>query len=369
MNSNLSELFTYINGLTCYVLERRSCEAPLADGLDHKSVAALFAEDLPQEGMPAESVVRLIEEKVIPATLNLFNPLTFGLMTPPPLPLPAALDALISALNQNLGCAWRTSPGGIHLELQTVRWLCQICGLPASAAGHLTNGGTVSNLTAMRLALHRAFPDARGAGLRTIKSQPVIYVSDQGHFSIDRAAGILGIGENHIRKIASTRQLKMDLDQLKAQIRQDRKTGFVPIAVVGTAGTTANGSIDPLESLAEICQSERLWFHVDAAYGAALALSGRLRSHLAGLENADSITLDPHKWMFVPFSLGALLARDPHLLRGAFGQDTAYLGRDHTGEADSAPPGFYESSLDASRRFNGLKLWAESASPVWSRPR
>lgn len=353
-----SKIVHEVEKLISYVLGGRTHEPPLADRLDHHSVAALFDEQVPKTGIPAEEVIRLIAERVIPASLNLSNPLTFGLMTPPPLPLPAALDGLISALNQNLGCAWRTAPSGIQVELQTLRWLCGLCGLPDNSGGQFTTGGTISNLTALRLALHRTFPEARGKGIASIKHPLTVYVSDQGHFSIDRAASILGLGEDCVRKIPSTPELKMDVGRLEEQIRSDHAVGHIPIAVIGTAGTTANGSIDPLATIAEICRRENLWFHVDAAYGGALSLSERLRHVLAGLDKADSITLDPHKWMFVPFSLGALLTPHLNLLRSAFTLETAYLGREHTADADTAPSGFYDTSLDASRRFNGLKLWA-----------
>jgi aromatic-L-amino-acid decarboxylase len=259
-NCPVSTILQEVGRLIAYVIEGRTQEPPLADGLDHHSVATLFDEEVPTAGIPAEEVILLIAERVIPASLNLSNPFTFGLMTPPPLPLPAALDGLISALNQNLGCAWRTAPSGIHVELQTLRWLCQLCGLPENSGGQFTTGGTISNLTALRLALHRAFPEARAKGLAGIKHPVVVYVSDQGHFSIDRAAGILGMGENRVRKIPSTSDLRMDVGRLEEQIRTDRATGHVPIAVVGTAGTTATGSIDPLAGIAEICGRENLWF-------------------------------------------------------------------------------------------------------------
>lgn len=230
--------------------------------------------------------------------------------------------------------------------------------MPQDSGGHFTTGGTASNLTAIRLALHHAFPEARANGMMSMKAQPVLYVSDQGHFSIDRAAGVLGLGERHVRKVRSRSDLTMDLDHLAAQIQEDRKAGLLPFLVVGTAGTTTNGTIDPLGGLGGLCAAEGLWFHVDAAYGGALILSDRLKPHLEGLEKADSVTLDPHKWMFVPFSMGALLTTHRHLLRSAFGHDTAYLGREHLPEVESTPSGFYEVSLDGSRRFNGLKLWA-----------
>ena len=267
--------------------------------------------------------------------------------------LPASAPSAKNCVDETV-----SPPSGIEVELRTITWLCQLCGLPQGSGGHFTTGGTVSNLTAVRLALHRAFPEARAHGLMGLKSQPVLYISNQGHFSIDRAAGVLGLGEQNVRKIPSRSDLTMDVDQLAAYIRQDRQTGLTPFVVVGTAGTTSNGTIDPLASLAKICAGENLWFHVDAAYAGALVLSERLRSHLCGVEKADSITLDPHKWMFIPFSLGALLTPHRHLLRNAFGQETAYLGRKHMSEADLVPGGFYEISLDASRRFNGLKLWA-----------
>ena len=356
--SSLIELVDHVGRTIVHVFSNRTEERPLPAELRHRELAAMFGENLPRTGMPVEQVLQIIQEQIIPASLNLTNPMAFGLMTPHPLPLPAVLDGLISTLNQNLGCAWRTAPSGIEVELQTLRWLCELSGLPESSGGHFTIGGTASNLTAIRLALHHAFPEARANGMLSMKAQPVLYVSDQGHFSIDRAAGVLGLGERHVTKVGSRPDLTMDLDRLAAQIQEDRKAGLLPFLVVGTAGTTTNGTIDPLGALGGLCAAENIWFHVDAAYGGALILSERLKPHLEGLEKADSVTLDPHKWMFVPFSMGALLTRHRHLLRSAFGHDTAYLGREHLPEVESTPSGFYEVSLDGSRRFNGLKLWA-----------
>lgn len=357
-NTSVRDLVNHVGALITSIFEKAAKRKPLPTGLNPPELAATFNEEIPQEGMPVRDVLQIIEQKIIRTALNLANPMTFGLMTPHPLPLPAVLDGLISALNQNLGCAWRTAPSGIEVELRTIKWLCQLFGLPQTSGGHFTTGGAASNLTAIRLALHRQFPETRTRGLIGLKSQPVLYVSDQGHFSVDRAAGVLGVGEQNVRKIASRADLTIDLDKLTAAIQQDRENGLAPFVVVGTAGTTAAGGIDPLERLSEICDRENLWFHVDAAYAGALALSDRLRANLRGVERADSITVDPHKWMFIPFSLGAVLTRHPHLLRSAFGEETAYLGREHTADAEAAPCGFYEVSLDVSRRFNGLKLWA-----------
>jgi aromatic-L-amino-acid/L-tryptophan decarboxylase len=353
-----ADIVAKTNDLITAVFEKRKSERPLPSNLDPHQLRKRLAGELPKKGSPAIDVLCVIEKEIIPTVLNLANPMTFGLMTPHPLPLPARLDGLISALNQNLGCAWRTAPSAIEIELLTIRWLCQLCELPPGSGGHFTSGGTISNLTGIRLALHRGYPEARIRGLLAIQRQPVIYVSDQGHFSIDRAASILGLGEQQVRKVPALPDLTMNTKRLLDCIRADRRAGLAPLAVVGTAGTTANGTIDPLAKLAQICTEENLWFHVDAAYGGALALSERYRTHLKGLEQADSITLDPHKWMFMPFSLGALLTRHPQLLRNAFGQETAYLGQDHIPEQGGTPTGFYEVSLLASRRFDGLKLWA-----------
>src|SRR5438105_3535608 len=201
------ELISEVSKLTALVFEDRPNQRPLPSDLDPSGVAARFEDELPYRGMPVRDVLRTIEQQVIPAALNLANPMTFGLMTPHPLPLPAVLDGLISALNQNLGCAWRTAPSGIEVELRTISWLCQLCGLPPGSGGHFTSGGTASNLTALRLALHRAFPQARSRGLVGLQSQPVVYVSDQGHFSVARAAGVLGLGEQNVKQIPSRADL------------------------------------------------------------------------------------------------------------------------------------------------------------------
>jgi glutamate/tyrosine decarboxylase-like PLP-dependent enzyme len=358
LSQNISQAWARVGELIADVFERYRSEPPLPEGLSHARVSACFQEGLPKSGRSTDEVLDLIARYVIPSSLNLANPMAFGLMTPHPLPFSVMVDSLASALNQNLGCAWTTAPSAIELELQLVRWFGELLRLGIQVNGHVTSGGTMSNFTGLRIAVHRAAPDLRFAGMHTTR-RFTIYTSDQAHFSIERAAGLLGIGENNVRRIQTTSDLSIDVEALDGAIERDRDNGLEPLAIVGMAGTTATGAIDPLRELANLSQSQQVWFHVDAAYGGALAFSERLRPALAGVELADSLTLDPHKWMFVPFSIGVFLTRHPNLLRSAFGHQTEYLGGNHLTVFDDAPSGFYELSFEASRRFNGLKLWAE----------
>lgn len=356
--TELAEAWTRIGRLLTEIFGVQKTKPPLAGHLSHAHVSSCFQEPLPQSGRPANEVLDRIAQDIIPNSLNLANPMAFGLMTPHPLPFAAMVDSLASALNQNLGCAWTTAPSAIEVELQLTRWLSELLGLEPGTTGHVTSGGTMSNFTGLRLALHRSAPQCRSEGMRQAPTFTV-YTSDQAHFSVERAAGLLGIGEQNVRRIQTSPDLSIDVRALEVAIEEDKRVGLQPLAIIGVAGTTATGAIDPLRDLAASSQSHELWFHVDAAYGGALAFSKRLRPALSGIEHADSVTLDPHKWMFMPFSIGVFLTRHARLLKSAFGQETEYLGGNHLTVFEDAPSGFYEISFEASRRFNGLKLWAE----------
>jgi glutamate/tyrosine decarboxylase-like PLP-dependent enzyme len=236
-------------------------------------------------------------------------------------------------------------------------WLASKFGLPSDTAAHFTTGGAEANLSAVVVALTRACPEYAEYGLRGAPAQPVIYVTRQAHDSFNKIAHITGIGRRAIRTIATDRDLKMDLADLAVRIAQDRRDGLAPVMVVGTAGTTAAGAIDPLEALARFCRSAGLWFHVDAAWGGAAILSARLRGCLAGIEAADSITCDAHKWFSVPMGAGMFFCRHPDAVREAFRAQTVYMPGRTAGPVDDP----YTTSVQWSRRFIGLKLFLSLA--------
>jgi glutamate/tyrosine decarboxylase-like PLP-dependent enzyme len=248
--------------------------------------------------------------------------------------------------------AWRTSPAANEIERHTLDWLTGKFGLPANAFANFTNGGTESNLSAVVVALTRAFPDYGEGGLRQLVASPAIYLTDEAHHGFQKLAHMTGIGRRAIRRVATGRDLKMDLRDLARRVAEDRRDGFAPFMVVGTAGTTAAGVIDPLPDLARFCRSEDLWFHVDAAWGGAAVVSPRLRGHLDGIDAADSITCDAHKWFSVPMGAGMFFCRHPDAVGDAFRAETSVM----PGKTESVLDP-YTTSVQWSRRFIGLKLF------------
>jgi glutamate/tyrosine decarboxylase-like PLP-dependent enzyme len=280
------------------------------------------------------------------------HPRYFGLFNPS-VTLPSIIaDTLVAMYNPQLA-SWRTSPAANEIERHTLAWLTGKFGLPAEAIASFTNGGAEANLSAVVVALTRAFPDYGEGGLRRLRASPTIYLSGEAHHSFTKIAHMTGLGRGALRKIATDRDLKMDLGDLARRVAEDRRGGFAPLMVVGTAGTTAAGAIDPLPGLARFCQSEDLWFHVDAAWGGAAILSPRLRGYLAGIEAADSITCDAHKWFSVPMGAGMFFCRHPDAVGEAFRAETSYMPGKMAGPVLDP----YTSSVQWSRRFIGLKLF------------
>jgi aromatic-L-amino-acid decarboxylase len=234
------------------------------------------------------------------------------------------------------------------LEGQTVRWLADFVGYPATA-GWFTSGGTVSNLSALAAARERSLPGSRAAGVTP--GSAAIYCSAEAHYSITRTAEVLGLGSAAVRSIpVALPNRGLDAVQLESAVVADLSQGIVPVAVVGTAGTTLTGAVDPLDSIADICSRHGIWFHVDGAYG--LPAAGTTRAVVfAGVDRADSVSIDAHKWMFVPKSCSALLTRHPEALAAAFAHDEAYVP--HEGEIPNA----VDMTLEYSRPLRALKLW------------
>jgi glutamate/tyrosine decarboxylase-like PLP-dependent enzyme len=207
-------------------------------------------------------------------------------------------DTLVAMYNPQLA-NWRTSPAANEMERHTLGWLAAKFGLPENAIATFTSGGTEANLSAVIVALTRAFPEYGEHGLRHLKAQPSIYLTEETHHSFSKITHMTGLGRRALRTIPTDRSLKMNLEELKKRVAEDRIHGYLPFLVVGTAGTTAAGVIDPLPEIGRFCREQGLWFHVDAAWGGSAILSPKLRRYLAGIDAADSITCDAHKWLSV----------------------------------------------------------------------
>ena len=315
----------------------------------------VFDEPFPEQGIAAEEILARFTNEVLVHAMQVPSPRYFGQFNPTPLPIGVWADALASSLNQNAG-AWRNGPTSAMIEARVMRWLCKLIGYGEESFGTLASGGTEANLIALKCARDRAHDDAVQGGMRSAPGNLTVYASEQVHFSIERSLDIIGLGRASLRKIPTGHDFHIQTDALRTQLDEDRKAALIPCCIIGIAGATSTGVIDPLAELAQIAAENNCWYHVDAAYGGTLAFSFRHRDKLNGIDLADSITFDPHKWMFVPFACGAVLVRDGgRVLRDAFDITPEYLNEDRGGadvEFD-----FFRYGQMGTRRFNSLKLW------------
>ncbi len=327
----------------------------ITDPAKVEDLRALFDEPLPSRGTPYQQVLDLFASRVAPHTTVSTSPGYFGLMNPTPVPIAIFADALASTLNQNQAAASH-SPVGSVVEETVIRWLGEATGYGSDCDGHLTSGGTVANLTGLKLAMHRIAPEVRDIGLAQAGRRLAVYISDQAHFSFVRAVDVLGLGRDALRSVPARQDATADVEAFKAAIESDRRQGWEPMAVVGNAGTTAAGAIDPLEELSVLAGEIGAWFHVDAAYGGAAGLSREYPGLLHGIELADSVTVDAHKWFFVPFVAGGILHRDPGHGLDTFRATAGYIPPS-VASSGRPPTDYYQHGLAGTRRFNALKVW------------
>lgn len=313
---------------------------------------------LPIEGEPLE---RLLNDcrTIIENSRHNGHPRFFGYVTSPATPPGAFADLIASALNSNV-TSWRSGPAATEIERTVVGWLASLIGYSDAnneAHGLLTSGGSMANLTALLIA-HRAEcdPDVASTGLWNQRAPMTIYASDQIHMSIPKAADILGLGRAQVRLVASDDRLRMNVALLRQTIANDLESGLKPFCIVASAGTVNTGAVDPLDEVAEVAREFGLWFHIDGAYGALAALDETKRPLFRGLERADSVSLDPHKWLYVPIDSGCLLFRDEARARTAFSFDGADYIKVHEQNADEAFA-FWNYGPELSRRFRALKIW------------
>jgi aromatic-L-amino-acid decarboxylase len=324
---------------------------PVVPDTSPQQTFALFDEPLPERGMPWQALLERFRRDVVPNSFHLPSPRYFGLMNPTPLPVAVFAEALGAALNQNLG-AWHHSPAGTAIERQVIRWLCDLAGYPKTSFGSLTSGGSLANTTGLKIALAARLPETTRGGLFALARRPVLYASAEAHFSIEKSANILGLGgRDGIRPVPVDRNGRIDVAALRRMVKADREGGLNPFCVVGVAGVTSNGVIDPLEAVADVAEEFGLWYHVDAAYAAGALLSPKLAPRLAGIARADSITMDPHKWWYMPYPCGAVLTRDGEAALRAFTASDVYIP--DTGRSIE----FRHHGLQGSRPFSALKLW------------
>ncbi|WP_084262351.1 pyridoxal phosphate-dependent decarboxylase family protein [Actinomadura formosensis] len=303
-----------------------------------------------------ETVVEDVAGLLRAATVHTTHPRYFGLFNPAPTLMGVVGETLAAAFNPQLA-AWSHAPAAVEIEAHLLRFLGGRLGYPPeTVAGSFTSGGAEANLTAVLLALTKRWPEYGEKGLRALEGRPVMYASAESHLAWLKIAHATGIGRDAVRLVPSGPGLRLDTRALAERVAADRADGALPFLVVATAGTTSAGVIDPLHDLAGFCRDLGLYLHVDAAYGGAAALSDRLRPALDGIERADSITVDAHKWMSVPMGAGALLCTDAEGLAETFRVTTSYMPAE---VPDTVDP--YTSSQQWSRRFMGLKLFLSLA--------
>lgn len=313
---------------------------------------AQFPAEAPEEPEPWEAIERDLDRLVEPNLTHWQHP-GFMAYFATNGSVPGIVGETLAAGYNQVGILWRTSPASNEMEQAMVRWLANFVGLPAEFDGQLADTASAASLIALAAAREQAFPDVRKTGLAGLPPA-VVYCSELAHSSIDKACVVLGLGISGLRKIPTDAEHRMDLAALEAAIAADRAAGRRPIAVVGTAGTTAVTSVDPLPAIAALCRREGLWMHVDAAYAGAAASLPEKRPLFAGWEEADSIVWNPHKWLFLPLECTGLFFRRMERVRRAFSVVPTYL---ETPEGSAGVREYMDYGIQLGRRFRALKTW------------
>lgn len=331
---------------------------PVSPRRSSGEVEAIFREPLPAEGQHPDEILDQWTEKVLPNVTHLGSPRYFGFVNGSGSMMAVLAEALAASVNQNPG-AWKPGPAATEIERRTIAWLAELIGYEPACGGLFVSGGTMANFTALLTALrHTASSDVTPAGLRGdgCGSRFRVYMSDhEGHVSIKRCADLLNLGREAIRLVPSRADFTMDVAALDAMIAKDSSRGDTPFCVVGQAGSINVGAIDPLDDIARVCRDRGVWFHVDGASGAVGAMLPEKRPLYRGMEQADSITLDPHKWLYIPYECGCVLVREPERLRRAFSMTAPYL----RGTLPTQYTGldYLEYGPQMSRGFHALKVW------------
>ena len=320
-----------------------------------EEVRAQFKAPLPLQPQGAEQAYSDFIESVLPYNLGTNHPRFWGWVCGPGTVLGMLADMLAGAINPNLGGAHHIPN---YVEAQVIDWCKAMVGFPSEASGVLVTGGSMANLIGLSVARNaRAGFDLRSQGLPAATRKLTIYVSAEAHSSNQKAVELLGLGNESLRKIPVTADFQVDIPMLERAIAEDRAAGHQPICIIGCCGTTNTGAIDDLNCLADICVREAMWFHVDGAFGALAALSPSLRPLVAGIERADSLAFDLHKWVYLPYDVGVILIRDADQHINTFSLTPAYLAHYGDRGAASGPYWFMDYSYETSRRFRALKVW------------
>jgi len=311
-----------------------------------KDMETLLLEDVPLEATEAQVVLNDVMEKIMPNSTIVSHPKSYSFVPGPSNYISTMADTLATGFNIFSG-GWAASPAAAELEIITIGWLVEMFGFPTKEGGGLfTSGGSMANLTAL--------VTARRVKCGDDFSKAVIYLSDQAHSSNIKAIRVLGFKKEQIRIIPTDIEFKMGVNKLKNAIAKDRLEGLQPFCIIASAGTTNTGTVDPLDTIAAICKTEDMWMHVDGAYGGAAILGTHGKELLKGIEKADSLTVDPHKWFYQPYEMGCLLVKNHKWLSQTFTEKPEYL-RDV--EGNESEINFYDHGIQLTRRFRALKFY------------
>ena len=317
-------------------------------------VKAYLNQPVPMKPQGPEQTYQDFLEYVLPHPMGNIHPRFWGWVIGTGTPLGMLADMLAAGMNPNVGGADHVAN---YVELQVLDWCKEMLAYPAEASGLLVSGGSMANLVGLTVARNtKAEFDLRQQGIYACPRKMTLYGSKETHSSVQKAVELLGLGSDAFRQIRVNEDFQIDLSELEAAIARDRKAGCQPFCVVGNAGTVNTGAIDDLERLAHICEGEKLWFHLDGAFGALAALSPELRPLLAGMEKADSLAFDLHKWMYMPYEVGCALVRQEEVHRKAFALTPDYLTHSERGLA-GGKIWFSDYGVQLSRGFRALKVW------------
>ena len=344
-----------------YFAETRNDERRVSTTLSPEEISVRFDESLPRGGMSMERLAQRLRSEVVSDSNHLYHPMYMGHQVAPPLPVAVWTEPLISALNQSVA-VWEMSPTATVMEHRVIRWMTELVGWGEESGGTLTSGGTEATFTALLAARNTLIPNAWTDGVGT--NAPIVFCGEHAHYAVSRALGELGIGVSNLGVIPS-RGYRMDTEALGAAVIAAKHDGRKIMTVVATAGSTATGSFDEIDAIADICDAHGIWLHVDGAHGASALLSESRARDLHGIARARSVAWDPHKGMLLPIATGMLLMRDERDMKHAFTQSAPYLFHDRAAaqsEGGQRPvvPRAWDlgvESFQCSRRSDVLKVW------------
>lgn len=332
---------------------RSLADRPVFPDIDRDALRDILEEPFPEDGRSIEALFEELETTIVPNSTHAAHPRFLPYVQPSPNAISPYAEMVASVINQNCNL-WTLSPAANAIEQKVVRWFADLFSFEDTAGGLITSGGSMANLIALTAARdHHLGDNARTQGLQGRSSALVLYTSEEIHSSIDKAVSALGLGCDNLRHIPCDDAFRMRTDLLEDAVERDRAAGLTPFCVVGSSGTVTTGSIDPIAELSDFCKTQKLWLHIDGAYGALAVMSDRFREPLSVIGLADSVSLDPHKYLFASFEAGCVIVNDVATLRHSFNFSPSYL----TMEADPDLINFSDCGPQLSRGFKALKVW------------